>query len=249
MNLKLQTHLAMIRACLNVVDSPAYKPIWSNQPPVDFGAGVAKLTTDYARVSAKAAMADRTAIGSADARATAETVLEERTYVLTRALTLHFKRTGDVERRGKVNVAKSEIVKLRTQELVNRATAVRDLGAAAVNDPGAEGRGITTARVDALSEAIADFLSVIGNTRGQIVSRGTLLRDVETEIATIMDDLNDLDDIVLQFGDTDAGHSFVEAWRRARTIVDAGGSSRPVKQPDLTQSAGAQESPVSAANR
>ena len=33
----------------------------------------------------------------------------------------------------------------------------------------------------------------------------------------------DMDDLVLQFDGTDAGKRFIEAWKRARIIVDSGG--------------------------
>jgi len=33
----------------------------------------------------------------------------------------------------------------------------------------------------------------------------------------------DMDDLALQFDSTDAGKRFIEAWKRARIIVDSGG--------------------------
>ena len=58
--------------------------------------------------------------------------------------------------------------------------------------------------------------------RGQIVNRSTLLKEVETDTADLMVQLSDLDDLNLQFNGTDAGRRFIEAWKRARNIVDAG---------------------------
>ena len=58
--------------------------------------------------------------------------------------------------------------------------------------------------------------------RGQIVNRSTLIKEVETDAASLLDQLSDLDDLILQFDGTDAGKRFIEAWKRARTIVDAG---------------------------
>jgi hypothetical protein len=44
--------------------------------------------------------------------------------------------------------------------------------------------------------------------------------------------VNDLDDLVLQFGGTDAGQRFNEAWKGARIIVDSGsGHSTPAPAP------------------
>ena len=41
--------------------------------------------------------------------------------------------------------------------------------------------------------------------------------------ADLMEQVVDLDDLVLQFDGTDAGKRFIEAWKRARNIVDTGG--------------------------
>ncbi len=182
-----------------------------------------KLQTDYGAVTAKAAQADAAIGGAADAKSVAETTLEDAAYVLARALANHFKKTGDLDRHGKVDVSKSEIMKLRTQELVNKTTAIRDLGTVAVAEAGAVGRGVTAARVAALTAAITSFSNVMSSPRGQIVNRGALLKEVETDTAALMESVNDMDDMVLQFDGTDAGKRFVEAWKRARIIVDTGG--------------------------
>jgi hypothetical protein len=87
-----------------------------------------QLATDFGAVTAKVAQADGATGGAADAKAVAETALEDAAFVLARGLAVHFKKPGDLERHGKVDVTKSEIMKLRTQELVNKTTAIRDLG-------------------------------------------------------------------------------------------------------------------------
>lgn len=222
MNNRLQNQLNMVGACITVAQSADYKNIWSGNPPADFGADLIKLTADYGAVTAKAAQADAAAGGAADAKAVAETALEDAAYVLARALAVHFKKTGDLDRRGKVNLTKTAIVKLRAQELADKATAIRELARVALSEPGAEGRGVTAARVASLAAAINAYAGVMNTPRGQIVNRGTLLREVETDIAALMESVRDLDDLVLQFGGSDAGNRFIEAWKRARIIVDAG---------------------------
>ena len=44
--------------------------------------------------------------------------------------------SGDLDRHGKVDVSKSEIVKLRSQDLVTKATAIRDTGTVGVSEAG-----------------------------------------------------------------------------------------------------------------
>ena len=120
-------------------------------------------------------------------KAEAETALEDAAFVLARALAVHFKKSGDLDRHGKVDVTKSEIMKLRTQELVNKTTAIRDLGTAAVSEAGAAGRGVTAARVAALTAAITGFSNVMSTPRGQIVNRSALLKEVETDVAALLE--------------------------------------------------------------
>lgn len=222
MNLRTSNQLNMVGACITVANSPEYKPVWNDHEPADFGTDIVKLQTDYGSVTAKAAQADAATGGAGDAKSSAETVLEDAAYVLARALAIHFKKTGNLDRHGKVDVSKSEIMKLRTQDLANKATAIRDLGTAAVGEVGAAGRGVTAARVAALTAAITSFSSVMSSPRGQIVNRSALLKEVETDTAALVEFVNDLDDLVLQFDGTENGRRFIEAWKRARIIVDSG---------------------------
>ena len=223
MNNRQQVQLNMVGACLNVAQSTDYKPAWEGQPPADFGTDLGQLAADYGAVTAKAALAEGATGGAADAKAVAESVLEDTAFVLTRALANHFKKSGDLDRHGKVDLTRSKIMKLRTQELVNLTTAIRDLGTAAVGEAGAADRGVTPARVAALSAAITAYSQVMSTPRGQIVNRSALLKEVETDVAALLETVADMDDLVVQFDGSDAGRRFIEAWKRARIIVDSGG--------------------------
>ena len=231
MNNRLQVQLNMVGACITVAQSSDYKPAWNGQPPADFGTDIVQLATGYGAVTAKAAQADGATGGATDAKAVAETALEDAAFVLARALAVHFKKSGDLDRHGKVDVTKSEIMKLRTQELVNKTTAIRDLGTAAVSEAGAAGRGVTAARVAALTAAITGFSNVMSTPRGQIVNRSALLKEVETDVAALLEKVSDMDDLVVQFDGTEAGKRFVEAWKRARIIVDSGGGGGTTPTP------------------
>lgn len=223
MNLRLQNQLNMVGACLSVAQSPAHKPVWEGKPPADFEADLAELQADHAAILAKAAQSDAATGGAADAKAAAESALEDAAFILARALAYHFKKTGDLDRLGKVDLTRSGIMKLRTQELVNRATALRDLGSEVVSHPDAGRRGVTPARITALSAAIEAFSRLMNTPRGQIVNRGALLKELETDVASLLENVRSLDDLVMQFDGSEAGRRFGEAWRRARIIVDSGG--------------------------
>ena len=95
-----------------------------------------------------------------------------------------------------------EIMKLRTQELVNKTTDIRDLGTAALAKSPlrlarGEGQGevsswklpddsvthLRTVRLAALTAAITGFTNVMSTPRGQIVNRSALLKEAETDVA------------------------------------------------------------------
>ena len=46
---------------------------------------------------------------------------------------------------------------------------------------------------------------------------------METDTAALVQLATDMDDLALQFDGMDAGKRFIEAWKRARIIVDTGG--------------------------
>ena len=234
MNLRLSNQLNMVGACLNVANTTENKAVWTGNPPADFTTDIASLQTDYAAVTQKAAQADSATGGAGDAKAQAESALEDAAHILARALTNHFKKTNNLNNLGKVDLSKSQIVQLRNQDLLDKTTAIRDLATTAQAEPGAAGRGVTAARIATLAAAITAFGNVMNNPRGQIVNRSTLLKEVDTDTADLLQQVADLDDLVLQFDGTDAGKRFIEAWKRARIIVDSGGGHSTAPTPTPT---------------
>src|ERR1017187_8942099 len=223
MNIRITNQINMVGACITPANTAANKAVWNGNPPLDFTTDIAQLSTDYGSVAAKAALADAASGGAGDAKAQAETALEDAAYILARALANHFKKTGNLDKLGQVDVTKSEIVQFRNQDLLDKTTAIRDLASATVAEPNAAGRGVTAARITTLTSAINAFTGVMNLPRGQIVNRSTLLKEMETDTADLLEQVADMDDLVMQYDGTDAGKRFIEAWKRARIIVDTGG--------------------------
>ena len=223
----------MVGACITVANSTDYKPVWTGNPPADFSADMATLQTNYGNVTPLAAQADAATGGGGEASSAAETALENAAFTLARALANHYKKNGDLNNLGKVNLTKTDIVRLRKQALLDQATAILNLANTAVTDPAAAGRGVTAARIATLNSAITAFSGAMNMPRGQIVNKSALLREVETDVAALVQLVTDMDDLVLQFTGSDAANRFQEAWKRARIIVDSGGghSSTPPTPP------------------
>ena len=210
---RITNQLNMVGACIHVAENKDNKDVWTGHEPAEFEAGFGQIKTDYGKVTAIAASATGATGGVRDAKVDAETALEDSAFMVARALNVHFKKTGDVERRGKVNCHKTDIVQLTGQPLVAKAVEIRDIAAAAQSEQGAAGRGLTADRISALNAAIDKYQNVMNKPRGQIVNRSTLLKEIETSAADLVEQLHDLDDLILQFGGTDAGKQFIEIGR------------------------------------
>jgi hypothetical protein len=213
----------MVSACITTAYSNEHKSVWNGKEPAAFGTDIATLNTDHARISAAHAMALAATGGGGDQKALAETALEKVAYTVTRACASHFRKTGDADRRGKVNFTKSDIARLRDRDLIAQATAIRDIAQRASSEPGASDRGITAPRIAALTAAIGTFEKLLTTPRGQIANRSALLKEVATDTAALLEDLRDLDDLIPHFTSTPEGQRFAQAWKTARVIVDAGG--------------------------
>lgn len=222
MNDILTNQLNMVAACLNIADNSQFKPVWDGQPPLDFGTDLGQLKARYGETIGIAALAGAATTGGADAKDVAETLLENLGFQLCRALALHYKKTGNLTERAKVDIRIGVLQKLRDQALVTKSIEIRDLANVAKEESGASGRGVTAARIAAYSAAIMVFNDLRSKPRGQIINRSTHLRDLTTRVAAHVEALIDLDDLVLQMDTTEAGRLFINAWQQARIVVAAG---------------------------
>ena len=82
-----------------------------------------------------------------------------------------------------------------------------------------------------MTAALEAFKKYMNLPRGQVVDRSTLLKEVETDVAKLLEQLGDLDDLIVQFDGTDAGRRFIEAWKRTRIIVDTVGGGQVTPPP------------------
>ena len=72
---------------------------------------------------------------------------------------------------------------------------------------------------------------MVNAPRGKIVNRTALLRELETQVAVLVDDAEDLDDLVAQFDGSEAGRLFGVAWNQSRINLDAGHGPTPPTPP------------------
>ena len=222
MNDHTTNQLDMVGTCLNVADKPENFAVWNGQPPLDYGTDLSGIRGEYQAIRGLAVLADAATTGPADAKASAETTLENTAFLLARACVSHFRKTGNMTDLAKVDFKKGGIQKLRDQALVTTGTFIRDLAQTASAQPGAAGRGVNAARITALTNAVNGFSALLNAPRGQIASRSALKREVATRVAGLLGLVEAIDDLVVQFDTTPAGRTFIAAWKQARIIVDGG---------------------------
>lgn len=71
------------------------------------------------------------------------------------------------------------------------ASGAADAKVAAQNEPVAASRGVPADRVPTLSSAIGTFANLVNTPRSQIVNRCTLLKEVETDMANLLERVGD----------------------------------------------------------
>jgi hypothetical protein len=222
MKSRLQNQLNMVGTCITIANEKENKLVWDGQAPLSFATDLADLTTSYQKINAAHALAKAATGGGGDEKANARSTVVNAAHTLARACANFFRKIGDADRRGKVDFTRTDIVSLRDRDLAAQASAIRDIAVTAATEPGAADRGITTANIAMLRSAIAVFEEKLNMPRGQVVNRSTLLKEVVKDTANLLEDLSDLDDLIPQFAVTPAGQRFVQAWKNARIIVDAG---------------------------
>jgi len=212
----------MVNACLTVAHTEANTLVWLGHEPADFAIDLDAIASDYADANSITTNLKNAIAGAGGVKDLAETAAEDAGYLLSQALCNHFRKTGDVVNLAKVKFTKPAIQRLRDQDLVATLTDIRDLGGQAVTQAGAAGRGVTAARVAAATTTLANYKALLGAPRRQVADRGALVRELQTCVAGLVEKLDALDELVIQFGGTPEGQRFVEAWKIARVVVDAG---------------------------
>ena len=148
-------------------------------------------------------------------------MLEDRAFLLARAVFNHCRKTGDTTTAGRVNYTKPALQRLRDQDLLATTRDILAAAQAKSTETDAAKRGITAAAITALSDAINDYAPVMNAPRSTIVSRAALLRELTTQVAACLEQARSIDDLVIQLTGEGAPE-FIAGWKQARQVVDAG---------------------------
>ncbi len=179
--------------------------------------------------------------GLRDLRAELETLL----HVLARAGFEACDQLGRAEDAGKLDLTPSDLHNSRAVALAATAETVLDLvepltvaplgGAGTVP----EGSGVTAARVAAVDDLWDRYRAAVGAPAGARARRKALSEELPEDVRALEAIFARADNLVIQFGTTAAGRSFVDAWFNARRVVDLGRrAAKPKSAPATPPPAG-----------
>ncbi len=224
----LSNKLVSFYATLAVTDTPVHQAIWQNKIPLSFTEGLA--TTRAAVLELGRAGAEQSApiTGSAKALRELRNEFEIKLHILARATYQTLKKAGRTEDAVKTDLTPSDLHNARAVILSGLGETVLDLAepltlvpAPGQASPG-EKYGVTTALYNQVDDLWERYSTAVGAPVGARSKRKALTNSLPGKFSAVEDQFSDLDDLIIQFGSTEAGQEFVEAWFNARHVTPLG---------------------------
>lgn len=221
---------------LDVLDLPAHKLIWENQPPVMLTTKVGEAHTMVGELKAAQQRQEAGTKGATEEKEREATELEEVASIVSEALVLYYTDQGQETEAGEVDLTPTDWHKLRDQQLLAKAQLVIEraaslsAGATAVE---AVKYGLTPAAVTALTKERTDYDGIVNAPGVAIAIRKALTQGFRPAYKATEKKFRDVEKLLRQFRTTAAGRDMVAAWNAARIIKDAGhtGGATPPPPP------------------
>ena len=228
MNNTITNKLASFTATLNVADAEEFAPVWTGKPPEHFSEGIAEVRAMVQAAISKGASQSASITGDAEALKNLRTDFEKWLHVLARATFQTLTRLGRTEDAAKVDATPTDLSRARALALAGIGETLLDLAEPlsvapkAGGDPPGKKSGVTAALVAKVDDLWTRFGTAVGVPAGSRAKRKALTGQLPDDVRAIEASFADLDDLVIQFGDTPTGSAFVDAWFNARKVVDLG---------------------------
>lgn len=146
-------------------------------------------------------------------------------FPLARALVTWFRDQADETNAAKVDFPESGLRRLRDQEQVDKCRLVRDLAQAVVagsKSVQAADYGITADGVAAVNKEVEEYAAVVSAPQAGISERKSLTEQMRERFNAVEALFVTLDDMILQFGKSEAGRDLIASHQAARIIRDLG---------------------------
>lgn len=227
--------LTMFRRAADKLAEPASKTIWENQKPLVFTTKAAQAATHVRDLAEFCRPQGITTTGAALDKAREEEECETAAWHLGQAEMQFFRDQGDETTAATVGFPESAWRRWSGETLLAKARLVETTGRAVAT--GAQATlagtyGIDADAVAALKKETDDFEGAVDSPDRVIGDRATLTRQLRRRFAAVEEEFEALDTLVVQFGKTPAGKTFVEQYFQARQIIDRGhGPGTPPPKP------------------
>ena len=226
----LTNKLGSFQSTLVVADKTENQPIWTNQPPPAFAAGIATVRTAVTNLAQTGAAQSVPTVGSTAALRALRSQFITVLHPLTRATFQCLTSLGRTEDAAQVDFTYSNLHDARAIALAGMAETVLDLaeplsvaaaGGVAVGDH----YGVTAAKVGVVDGLWQNYSTAVGAPVGARAKRKAMTDQLPGQFAAVEQQFTVLDDLVIQFRGTTAGNLFVDAWFNARHVQDLGHST------------------------
>lgn len=194
--------------------------IWLNQEPEAFTTLEAQFETGAGALGAFGEEQSRSTTGVTAGQNLAELALEDAATPLGRALRLCFLASGRLDQAALWDLSLTKWRQLQEQELLNKAKALHAaiLPLTTGSPPPGKPYGLSAAKAQALKDLIDDYDAVIGQPGAARGSRKAKTSDLRPRTRVVDGVLDGMDDLIVQFGTTEAGRLFVQGYFNARRI-------------------------------
>lgn len=225
----LSDKLSSFLATLEIADAPANKAIWENNTPLSFTEELALIRAGIAALGSVVTEPGASGVGTTEAALRKlRADFEEQLHILSRATYQFMKRAGRTGDAAKVNLTPGALSDARAANLAAVGEIVLELAepltfASESGEPAPGHKdGITAsffAQVDDLWEC---YSTAVGATSGVRFKRKSLTSGLSGQFSAVEEKFSDLDDLIIQFGTTEAGKQFIDAWFSARQVTSLG---------------------------
>ena len=221
----LANKLDSFNKTLAVVDTPQFKAVWLNNPPLAFTEGIAEAQTVVQSLTGAAALQSVSIYGSTESWQHLRSRFQHQLHLLARATYRCLTVLGQTENAAKVDFSASDLMNARAVALAGMGETVLNLAESLLvpqpnNQPPAGAKYISAAMVTNMDTLWQKYSTAVGAVGSPRAKRKAQTHELLGRFAAVEGIFSGLDDLVVQFNRSADGHQFVDAWFNARRVDD-----------------------------
>ncbi len=228
---ELTNRMGMFDTSLKVLNSEIMKAVWFKQPPVIFTTKVGLTANAVAALKQFCKAQGVSTLGSAAQKAKEGAEAEAAVNTMAAALVEWFGDQNDQINLAKVNLTPTDLHAMRDEAQKNQMYLTLDLANDVVAGPNAAQAadyGITASAIQLVQTEVDEYAAVLSAPQSSIAQRKAMTDNLRDQFNAVEDKFVSLDNLIQQFGTTDAGRNLVAAYTAARIVRDLGHGPTPV---------------------